>query len=158
MTKKMAKIFMIAVAVMCNDVFSQDNVQMANIVSVTPVTDQVKNVKRQCGGVAGTQQNERSYTGALLGGGAGALIGRQIGKGTANVVATIAGGVVGAVIGDNIDNRSQPNCNDIVTYEPRAGGYLIVYELNGQQYAVRSQTFPQGRQIPVQMAPAPIMQ
>jgi uncharacterized protein YcfJ len=137
--------------------FGQE-VQYANIVSVTPYTENVVVIKQQCGGSAGYTVNERSLVGAAAGTVVGGVVGHQVGKGKGNILATIVGAIGGAILGDMIDNRQgySANCRNVETYEPVPGGYEIVYELNGQQYSTISKTFPKEKILAVQMAPKPI--
>lgn len=157
-------VFTIAVSVMALSfsAVGQENVRMANIISVTPVTEHAEVIKQQCGGSAGYQApQQHSIIGTVLGGVAGALVGRNVGNGTGRTVATVAGAAGGAYLGDKIAgamNEAQPTCRNVSTYEPRFGGFMIVYELDGEQYSVRSQTFPQGKTIPIKMAPVPVEQ
>ena len=128
-------------------------VQYANIVSVTPLTDQVAVIKSNCVDVP----QERSFFGMIVGAVGGAAVGKAVTK--SNTGAVVGAGV-GGYAGDAIDNamRAQESCRQIQTYEPVSGGYQIVYELDGQQYTVRSSTFPRGKTIAVQMHPVPLPQ
>lgn len=130
--------------------FAQE-VQYANIVSVTPLTDQVPVIKSNCQAVP----QERSFLGMVVGMVGGAAVGKAATKSNTGMV---VGAGVGAYAGDAIDNamRQQEFCHQVQTYEPKAGGYQIVYELGGQQYTVRSNTFPRGNKIAVQMTPTPV--
>ncbi|MES2831171.1 MAG: glycine zipper 2TM domain-containing protein [Pseudomonadota bacterium] len=51
---------------------------------------------------------QRGYTGPIVGGVAGALLGSRVGKGNGKIAATALGGVVGAVVGDRIQNAPYP--------------------------------------------------
>lgn len=152
--KKLATIFVILVSSVS---FAQE-VRYANIVSVTPVKENVQVVKQQCGGSAGYNQQEPGYLGRVVGVVSGTAIGSRFGRGTGKVVATVVGAGVGYVAGAAYDDSGnvQPNCRAVTTYEPTFGGFLVVYELDGRQYTTRSKTFPEGRTIQVQMQPTPI--
>ena len=152
--KKLATIFVILVSSVS---FAQE-VRYANIVSVTPVKENVQVVKQQCGGSAGYNQQEPGYLGRVVGVVSGTAIGSRFGRGTGKVVATVVGAGVGYVAGATYDDSGnvQPNCRAVTTYEPTFGGFLVVYELDGRQYTTRSKTFPEGRTIQVQMQPTPI--
>ena len=146
----MKKLFALVSLVVSLNANSQD-VQYANIVSVTPLTDQVAVIKSNCVDVP----QERSFFGMIVGGLGGAAVGKAVSK--SNTGAVVGAGI-GGYAGDAIDNaiRTQEACRQIQSYEPVSGGYQIVYELDGQQYTVRSNTFPRGKTIAVQMHPVPI--
>lgn len=155
----MKKFVAIATVLVSAASFAQD-VQYANIVSVTPVKENIQVVKQQCGGSSGYNQQEPGYVGRIVGTIGGAAVGSRFGKGNGKVATTAVGAGVGYAAGSAYDNNGnvQPNCRNITTYEPTFGGFLIVYELDGRQYTTRSKTFPEGRTIPVQMQPTPINQ
>lgn len=48
---------------------------------------------------------ERSNTGAIIGGLAGALLGNTVGGGTGRIAATAIGAGTGAIVGDRLDNQ-----------------------------------------------------
>jgi uncharacterized protein YcfJ len=152
------KKFAAIVAILVSSVSFAQEVRYANIVSVTPVKENVQVVKQQCGGSAGYNQQEPGYMGRVVGVISGTAIGSRFGQGTGKVAATAVGAGLGYVAGDAYDNSGnvQPKCRAITTYEPTFGGFLVVYELDGRQYTTRSKTFPEGRTIPVQMQPTPI--
>ncbi len=146
----MKKLFALVSLVVSLNANSQD-VQYANIVSVTPLTDQIAVIKSNCVDVP----QERSFFGMIVGGLGGAAVGKAVTK--SNTGAVVGAGI-GGYTGDAIDNamRTQEACRQIQSYEPVSGGYQIVYELDSQQYTVRSNTFPRGRTIAVQMHPVPV--
>ena len=152
------KKFAAIVAILVSSVSFAQEVRYANIVSVTPVKENVQVVKHQCGGSAGYNRQEPGYMGRVVGVISGTAIGSRFGQGTGKVAATAVGAGLGYVAGDAYDNSGniQPNCRAVTTYEPTFGGFLVVYELDGRQYTTRSKTFPEGRTIPVQMQPTPI--
>jgi uncharacterized protein YcfJ len=135
-------------------------VRYANIVSVTPVTDNVKFVKQQCANTT-TYQNQPGIVGRVVGVVTGTAVGSQIGNGRGRTIAIASGAVIGEAAGAAYDNAGtnvpgSPVCRNIVSYEPTFGGFEIVYELDGHQYSTRSMKFPQGNTIPVKMQPAPL--
>lgn len=148
----MKKLF-ILVALISSTVFAQE-VRYANIVSVTPITDNVKVIKQQCGGQAGYHE-ENSIAGKVVGGIVGFFVGNSFGKGNGRNAARVAGTGIGIAVGNAYDNNQnvQPNCRGIETFEPTFGGFEVVYELDGEQYTTRSANFPQGRTIAVKMSP-----
>ena len=151
------KTMLLVALMMMSSMVSAQEVRYANVVSVTPVTDNVRVTKQQCGGSAGYQE-ESSIVGKVIGGVVGFIGGSQIGRGNGRTAAKIVGTAAGVAIGDAYDeaNRYQPNCRGVTTYEPIKGGYIVVYELDGQQYSVRSQTVPRTPTIPVKMGPVPL--
>ncbi len=132
---------------------SAQAVEYGNIISVTPVLDHVQTVKDNCPGY----QDEGSGIASAIGAGLGALIGSRIGNGTGRTIATGVGAVAGGVAGYEL-SRTQGGCRPITTTEPVAGGYLIVYEYNGQTYKTRSRTIPTSNQIELQLQPVPMTQ
>jgi uncharacterized protein YcfJ len=119
----------------------------ARVVSSTPIYDQVNAPTRECwreqtGYV--TQQNDRSYGGALLGAIVGGVVGNQIGKGGGRTAATAAGAAIGAVTGDNIDNRDntvqtrpveEERCRTVDHWTKTVSGYNVVYRYKGDEFA-----------------------
>jgi uncharacterized protein YcfJ len=49
---------------------------------------------------------QESYTGNVVGGIAGALLGNRIGGGNGRIAATAAGGIIGAIVGGNVERGS----------------------------------------------------
>ena len=150
----MKKFVAIAAILVSSSVLSQET-RVANIVSVTPVTENVQVVKQQCGGSAGYARQEPGYVGRIVGVVSGTAIGSRFGNGTGRTVATAVGAGIGYIAGDAYDNSGnvQPNCRAVSTYEPTFGGFLVIYELDGEQYATRTKTFPEGRTINVKLTP-----
>jgi uncharacterized protein YcfJ len=144
--KKLLVVFLVSMA---SSVFAQE-VRYANIVSVTPLTDQVSVIKSNCVDA----QQERSFWGMIFGGLGGAAVGKAVTKSNTGMA---VGAAVGGYAGDAIETamNTQERCRQIHSYEPVSGGYQIVYELDGQQYTVRSNTFPRGKTIPVHFQPVP---
>src|SRR5258706_12159226 len=74
---------------------------LANVVGVSPITEQVNRPTQQCW--TETQQvtqavpQERNYLGAIIGGVAGGLFGSQVGRGKGRIAGAAGGGRVGAV-------------------------------------------------------------
>ena len=155
---KLATMLMAVTLLVFSNVSQAQETRYANIVSVTPVIANVQVIKQQCGGSAGYQRNESSLVGTAVGIVGGAVVGRMVTKSTTG---TVVGAGLGGVIGNMVDNSGSqvtPNCRNVSTYEPTQGGYQVVYELDGQQYAVHSKTFPRGKTIAVAMSPIPIQE
>jgi uncharacterized protein YcfJ len=128
-------------------------VEYGNIISVTPVTDYVQTSKNNCP----NYQEEGSGLAATIGAGLGALLGSRFGNGTGKTIATGVGAVAGGVAGYEM-SKTQGGCRPIVTNEPVPGGYLVVYEYNGQTYQTRTRTIPTSNQIMLQLQPVPLTQ
>ena len=160
----------IAFLILCftfNSVFADtDGVMKAQIISVTPVTDEVLVIKSNCENGTPTISasnsswvNPSSVIGSIIGG----LLGRSVGSGSGKTAATITGAVVGGVIANavtQVPNNKYEHiptpCSSVKTYEPVPGGFEIVYDLNGVQYSTRSAKYPSESFIYVKMAPTPV--
>lgn len=151
----MKKLFVMLIAFSLNAM--ADDIRYANVISVVPVTDNVKFVKQQCGGSAGLRE-QTSFIGTIVGGVVGLFAGSNVGSGSGRTAAQIGGTALGVAIGNAYDdsNRTQPVCRNIESFEPTFGGYEVVYELDGEQHVVRTQTFPKNNVIAVKMSPIPI--
>ena len=160
----------------------------ARVKNVTPEYQRVNNPQQDCRneylrdssyegdrGYRGDRStSDRSYTGTVVGGVAGALLGSRFGKGKGSTAATAVGAIAGAVIGDKVaanggifasndgyrdrdhDNRGREvqRCRTVDHYENRLTGYRVVYEYAGRSYTTVMQNQP-GRQIPVQVSVVP---
>ena len=71
-------------------------------------------------GCAATEQEQRAGTGALIGGGVGALAGQAIGR---NTRSTIAGAGAGALLGAVVGTASTPRSTGYCRYQ-RADGSI----------------------------------
>ena len=164
----------------------------ARVKNVTPEYQRVNSPRQDCrneyirdsgyDGYRGDRStSDRSYTGTVVGGVAGALLGSRFGKGKGSTAATAVGAIAGAVIGDKVaanggifasndgyrdrdhdyrdrdhDNRGREvqRCRTVDHYENRLTGYRVVYEYAGRNYTTVMQNQP-GRQIPVQVSVVP---
>jgi uncharacterized protein YcfJ len=92
---------------------------LANVVGVSPITEQVNHPAQQCW--TETQQvtqaapQQRSYLGAVIGGVAGGLLGAQVGRGNGRVAAAAVGAGVGALTGDAVANQNGANATVTTT-------------------------------------------
>jgi len=89
----------------------------------------------------------RDYSGAVIGGIAGALLGNQVGGGHGREAATAVGAVVGAFAGDSIANRGAPayaqrqvprevtTCRTVHEVRQHLTGYRVEYEYRGQVHS-----------------------
>ena len=132
--------------------------EMGNVISATPIVQQV-NVPRQiCNNETVVQQPRSSGGGALLGALVGGVLGHTVGGGSGRSLATMAGAFGGAIAGDQIEGRAPgyaqnvQRCGTQTYLENRTTGYTVVYEYAGRQYTTQTAYDP-GPQIPVQVTP-----
>ena len=132
--------------------------EVGQVISRTPVFQQVATPRQVCTPVAVTSAAPTSGAGALMGAIAGGAIGQQIGGGTGQALATMAGVVGGALLGDRIESPAagnttlQQQCTVQTVYENRLTGYNVVYEYAGKQYNVQLPQDP-GPTIALQISP-----
>lgn len=132
--------------------------EVGQVISRTPVFQQVATPRQVCTPVAVSSPAPTSGAGALMGAIAGGAIGQQIGGGTGQALATMAGVVGGALLGDRIESPSagnttlQQQCTVQTVYENRLTGYNVVYEYAGKQYNVQLPQDP-GPTIALQISP-----
>lgn len=157
----------------------------ARVKNVTPEYQRVNTPRQECSteyirntGYDGygheQSSSDRSYTGTVVGGVAGALLGSRFGKGKGTTAATAVGAIAGAVIGDKVQGngglfanknddryerdsrgREVQRCRTVDHYENRLTGYLVAYEYAGRDYTTVMQSQP-GRKIPVQVSVVPV--
>ena len=165
-----------------NDDYSNGKYQdYARVRNVTPEYQRVNSPRQECNNeyIRGTGygrervSSDRSYTGTVIGGIAGALVGSRFGKGNGNTAATAAGAIAGAVIGDKVQANNANNdryahnddgdddrgrevqrCHTVDNWENRLTGYRVVYEYAGRSYTTVMPNEP-GRQIPVRVSVVP---
>jgi len=121
-----------------------------------------------------TQQQDRNYGGAIVGGLAGGVIGHQIGGGAGKDAATALGVVLGAIAGDRMENNQQPRvqydsgpaevtqhevrrCRTVYDTQTRITGYKVTYDYHGQTYATFMRSNP-GNSLPVRVIVDPVVQ
>ena len=133
---------------------SAQAVEYGNILSVSPVIDHVATAKTHCQGY----EEEGSIAATGIGAGLGAWVGSLFGKGRGKIATTAVGGIVGGAAGYELSKTPQGNgCRQIITNEPVPGGYLVVYEYNGQTYKTRTRTIPTTNEIELNLQPVPVM-
>lgn len=139
--------------------------EFGNVISSTPVIQQVSVPRTVCQPVAPSQVTTTGG-GAVIGGLTGAGVGSMIGQGSGNAAAIAAGTIIGAIVGNNTEAQNQryaqtvPQCFTQNVAENRTVGYDVVYEYRGQQYSARMPYDP-GRSVQLQMstvAQAPVQQ
>lgn len=135
--------------------------EFANVLSVTPVTEQIETPREECENVVVTRQkavkDEHKIAGTLIGAVGGALVGDAIGGGGKNTGAKVAGAVVGGYAGNKTQGHMQANntyqdterrCNTVVDISERTVGYDVTYQLGEETGKVRMDYDP-GAMIPV---------
>ncbi len=150
----------------------------ARVTNVTPEYERVNNPRQECSSEyipGATYRNERvdsehSYTGTIVGGITGALIGSRLGKGKGNRAATAVGAIAGAVIGDQVQQNGRnvsagyanvghevQRCRVVDNWDNRLTGYRVVYEYAGRSYTAVLPQNP-GRQLPVRVSVTPAVE
>jgi len=132
--------------------------EVGNVLSRSPVYQQVLVPRQTCTQVPVTQSAPGTGAGALMGAIAGGAMGNAIGDGSGRALATVIGIVGGAMVGDRIEGsngaltQNQTQCSTQNVYENRLVGYNVVYEYAGKQYTVQLPYDP-GTTIPLQVTP-----
>lgn len=136
----MKKLIVIAALGLAQVAHAVEYTDTARVSSVTPRYEQIVVPQQSCQFVQETVQ-ERSNTGAILGGVAGAIIGSQVGGGNGRIVTGALGAGIGAIAGDRIDNRDNvpqtrevQRCTQVNTYQSVIHGYNVTYSYNGRYY------------------------
>jgi len=142
---------------------------IANVVGVSPITEQVNRPTQQCWTeqqqVTQLVPQERNYLGAIIGGVAGGLLGSQIGRGNGRIAGAAVGAGVGAVAGDAVANQNRSDgtvttttpvqrCHQVESLQPVTTGYMVTYEYGGQRFSTRLSYNP-GNQLRVNVAVTP---
>ena len=124
---------------------------MANVVSVSPITEQVNRPTQQCWTesqqVTQVVPEQHGPGGAILGGVIGGLLGSTIGKGNGRVAAAAVGAGVGAITGNAIANQNSTStvtstvpvqrCQQVSHFETATTGYQVIFEYAGQRFSTR---------------------
>lgn len=107
----------------------------AQVVSSQPQFRQVMQPQQRCE-LETTVPQSQSNAPAIVGGLAGAALGNTVGKGNGKVAATVIGGVVGAIASERQYNQPQQyqRCTTEMIPISVPAGFLVTYEVNGQQY------------------------
>ena len=133
--------------------------EVGQVLSKSPVYQQVVVPRQTCTQVPVMQQAPSSGAGALMGAIAGGAMGNAIGDGSGRALATVIGIMGGAMVGERIEGPSgafaqnQTHCSTQNVTENRLVGYNVVYEYAGKQYTVQLPQDP-GATIPLQITPA----
>lgn len=135
--------------------------EFAQVLSVTPVTEEVRSPREECENVVVTKQapvkDEHKVAGTVIGAVGGALIGDAIGGGGKNTGAKIVGAAAGGYAGNRTQNHLQEKdtyqeterrCQTVEDVSERTVGYDVSYKLGDQTGQVRMDYDPGGA-IPV---------
>ena len=122
---------------------------LAQVISSTPVVQQVAVPRQVCSNQQVLTQAPRSGAGALVGALAGGVLGNAIGHGGGRAVATMIGAVGGAAVGDNLEGsnaqvQNVQQCGTQTFYENRTSYYNVVYQFQGTQYTAQLANDPGG--------------
>ena len=128
-----------------------------NVISVTPVVQQVTVPRRVCHDDAMVVHRQPSGAGALIGAIAGGAMGNAIGAGSGRAAATAIGVIGGAAVGNSIEaggaggqEQTVRRCSTQTSYEDRTTAYSVVYEYAGRQYTTQMRQDP-GRTVQVRV-------
>jgi uncharacterized protein YcfJ len=135
-------------------------VDLAKVLSATPVVQQVSVPRQVCTSQEVLVQQPKSGAGAVVGAIVGGALGNAAGgRGAGRAAATVLGAVGGSVVGDRIEGspeaelRSVQNCSTQNFYESRTVAYNVVYEYAGKQYTAQMPHDP-GPTLALQIGPA----
>ena len=134
--------------------------QYANVVSATPVTQQIAMPRQECADSEQIVRQQPSGGGALIGAIVGGVLGNQFGHGVGRAAATGFGVVAGSAVGNNVEAANGGTaavpvrrCRTVSAYESRVVGYDVVYDYNGQRYTTRTASDP-GQRLAIDVRPA----
>lgn len=135
--------------------------EYAQVVAVTPVTEEVQTPREECYDKVVTRQkpvkDKHQITGTVVGAVGGALLGDALGGGGKNTGAKIAGAAVGGYAGNKAHEKIQESstyqttervCNTVVDVSERTVGYDVKYLVGDQLGEVRLDHDP-GDTIPL---------
>jgi len=135
-------------------------VDIARVLSATPVMQQVATPRQVCTDQQVAVQQPKSGAGAAMGAIAGGALGSAAGgHGAGRAAAIVIGAIGGAVLGDRIESAPDPElrtvrqCSTQTVYENRAVAYNVVYEYAGKQYSTQMPHDP-GPTLALQIGPA----
>jgi len=146
-----------------NSAIAGDFTDMAIVTAVNPRYETTNVPRQQCQVVQETVPQERSLTGAIVGGVAGAIIGSQVGGGKGRIATGAIGAGTGAIIGDRIDNnnngistRQVERCTLVDSYQQLVRGYDVSYQYQNRTYQTyMNSAVKVGDAIRVQVSVAP---
>ncbi len=134
-------------------------VDLARVLSATPVMQQVAVPRQVCSDQEVAVQQPKSGAGAVVGAIVGGALGNAAGgHGSGRAAATVLGAVGGSVLGERIEGSPEPElrtvqrCTTQTVYENRAVAYNVVYEFAGKQYTAQMPHDP-GPTLALQIGP-----
>ncbi len=134
-------------------------VDIARVISATPIIQQVAVPHQVCYDQQVAVQQPKSGAGAVVGAILGGALGNAAGgHGAGRAAATVLGAVGGSVVGDRIEGspdtelRTVRQCNTQTAYENRTVAYNVVYEYAGKQYSAQLPHDP-GPTLALQIGP-----
>ena len=135
--------------------------EYAEVVSVTPLTEEVRTPREQCVDQQVTKQapvkDEHRLTGTVIGAVAGGVLGNALGGHGSNTGAKVAGAAVGGIAGHEIQRKMQENdtvtqteqhCETVYDTSRRNAGYQVTYKIGSTTGQVKLDHDP-GPRIPV---------
>jgi uncharacterized protein YcfJ len=141
-----------------------DDGQYGQVVSVTPVRQDVSNPQQVCHDVVVNRtvppKDQHQIAGTAIGAVAGGLLGHMVGSGKGNTLATVAGAVGGGYAGKKIEeSRQQANvqsevvhrCSTVANTSSNIVGYDVTYVYNGVTRTTRMDHDP-GNRVRVQQS------
>jgi uncharacterized protein YcfJ len=132
--------------------------ELGQVISSTPVTQQVGVPRQVCTTEQVAVQAPKSGAGALIGAIAGGAIGNAVGSGSGRAAATMLGVIGGSVVGDRVEAQGSTHIENVqrceirTLYENRVVAYNVVYEYAGKRYAVQMAQDP-GATLQLQLMP-----
>lgn len=134
-------------------------VDLARVISATPVMQQVAVPRQVCTSQEVAVQQPKTGAGAAIGAIAGGALGNAAGgRGAARAAATVIGAMGGAVLGDRIEGTPEPElrtvqrCTTQSVFESRPVAYNVVYEFAGKEYSAQMPHDP-GPTLALQIGP-----
>ena len=134
----------------------------ATITRVEPIMKTIETPREVCKNYTTTQQkavkDKHQVAGTATGAAVGGVLGNQVGQGRGKSVATATGAVVGGLLGNKAQENYQVNnretvvrtqCDTVVDRSEKVDGYLVHYDIGGQQGSLRMDQAPTGTSIPI---------
>jgi uncharacterized protein YcfJ len=135
--------------------------EFAEVVAVTPLTEQVKTPREECHNETVTQQapvkDQHRVTGTVIGAVAGGLLGNALGGHGSNTGAKVIGAAAGGAAGHEVQRKMQENdtvttteqrCNTVFDVSERTVGYRVDYKIGDAAGQIQLDHDP-GPRIPV---------
>jgi uncharacterized protein YcfJ len=135
-----------------------DDGSYAQVVSVTPVRQDVSNPQQVCHDVVVNRtvppKDQHQIAGTAIGAVAGGLLGHMVGHGKGNTIATVAGAIGGGYAGKKIEESHQQanvqsevvhRCSTVANTSSNIVGYDVTYVYNGVTRTTRMDHDPGNR-------------